>query len=454
MDLFFGADYHSHLGTKRGGMVVCGADGFNNAIHNIENAPFRTKFEGDLAEMSGHMGIAAISDGEPQPLTVRNKLMYYAIATVCRINNKTELIEEYLSGGNQLMSMSRGKINSTELVAALVSRGETISDGIRLAQEKINGSLTLIILTADGMFAARDKYGRTPLIIGEKEGAICASSESFAFLNLGYKLKRELGPGEIVFIDNNGIKQLAPPQEEMRVCTFMWSYYGYTTSVYEGVNVEAMRYRTGRNLAELDKGIEADYVAGVPDSGTAHAIGYSNASGIPFARPLIKYTPTWPRSFMPQNQRARNLIAKMKLIPISDLIDGKRLIIIDDSIVRGTQLAETVNYLYENGANEVHVRTSCPPILYSCKYLNFSRSTGVMDLISRRVIQELEGDNVTEATIAEYADSSTKKHQDMVSGMCSRMGFTSLKFHELDDTLNAVGIDKCKLCTYCWNGKE
>ncbi len=455
MDLFFGTDYHSHLGTRRGGMVVFGSGGFNRAIHNIENTPFRTKFEKDISEMSGNAGIGSISDGEPQPLTVRNRLIDFAITTVGRINNKQKLIDEILKDGQtQFMAMSGGEINNTELVAALVSRGESITEGIELAQQKIEGSVTMLILTPDGIYAARDKRGRTPLVLGKKDGAVCASSESFAFLNLGYKFEKELGPGEIVFFDSKNIKTLVPPGNEMKMCTFMWSYYGYTTSTYEGVNVEQMRYRTGESLAEKDKGILADCVAGVPDSGTAHAIGYANYSGIPFARPFIKYTPTWPRSFMPQNQKARNLIARMKLIPILEIIRDKKIVLIDDSIVRGTQLFETVNYLYENGAKEVHVRTSCPPIMFGCKYLNFSRSKNEMDLITRRVIHDLENGEVSDDILNEYAESSSLRHKKMVDEICKRLGFTSLRFHELEDTLNAVGIDKCKLCTYCWNGKE
>ena len=474
MDLFFGTDYHSHLGTKRGGMCVYQEDGFNRAIHNIENSPFRSKFESDIEDMSGKMGIGAISDGDPQPLTVRSRQGDYAITTVGRINNKEEIVEELLKERPaHFMSMSGGAINSTELVAALVSTGKDIVDGIRIAQEKIDGSMTMLILTKEGLYAARDKYGRTPLIIGQKKGAFCAASESFAFINVGYKYKSELGPAEIAFLTADGEETVAEPQDEMKICAFLWTYFGYTTSIYEGRNVELMRNRNGELLAEKDEDLDVDYVAGVPDSGIAHALGYANKSRVPYARPLIKYTPTWPRSFMPQNQKARNLIAKMKLVPVFQIIKNKKFVLIDDSIVRGTQLSETVSYLIENGAKDIHVRSACPPIMYGCKYLNFSRSVSDLELITRRCIRELEGmddpgdaaanpagfDNAVQSDIPrdileQYADSSTEKHKKMVELIRQKLNFDSLKFQDLEDTVKAIGIDKCKLCTYCWDGKE
>ena len=458
MDLFFGTDYHSHLGTKNGGMCILQEDGFNRSIHNIENSPFRSKFESDIENMQGNMGIGAISDSDPQPLTVFSRQGDYAIATVGRINNKEELVKELLKDRpSQFMSMSGGGINNTELVAALVSTGRDIVDGIRIAQAKIDGSVTMLVLTKEGLYAARDKYGRTPLIIGKKKGAYCAASESFAFINIGYKYERELGPAEIAFLTADEEKTVSEPQEEMRICAFLWTYFGYTTSIYEGRNVELMRNRNGELLAEMDGDMDVDYVAGVPDSGTAHALGYANQSRVPYARPLIKYTPTWPRSFMPQNQKARNLIAKMKLVPVFQIIKDKKFVLIDDSIVRGTQLSETVMYLIENGAKEINVRSACPPIMYGCKFLNFSRSVTDMELISRRVIKDLEGiegDVIPEEIMEQYVDSSTEKYAAMVEEIRKRMKFDSLKFQDLENTIEAIGIDRCKLCTYCWNGKE
>ncbi len=455
MDLFFGTDYHSHLGTKRGGMCVHGENGFERAIHSIENAPFRTKFEKETTIMVGTKGIGSISDGEPQPLTVFSRQGHYSIGTVGRINNKEEIVQELIRmGSNQFLEMSGGTINNTELVAALISTSNNIVEGIEFAQKKIEGSITILILTEDCMYAARDLYGRTPMILGKKRDGICAASESFAFYNLGYKPLRELGAGEIVRITADEAKTVSAPKEKMRICTFLWTYFGYTPSSYEGKNVEQMRYRNGASIASRDEKMDVDFVAGVPDSGTAHALGYANQSCIPYARPLIKYTPTWPRSFMPQNQKARDLIAKMKLVPVHEIISGKKFVLIDDSIVRGTQLYGTVKYLYENGAKEIHVRSACPPIMYGCKYLNFSRSVSDMDLITRRVIRELEGDDASEAVLQEYVDASTEKHAKMIEMIKEELGFTSLKYHELEDTLAAVGVEPCKLCTYCWNGKE
>ncbi len=479
-DLFFGIDYHSHLGTRRGGMAVWGPNGFNRSIHNIENSPFRTKFDRDFSEMKGNLGIGCISDLEPQPLLVRSHLGTYAITTVGKINNKEELIKSVFERENlHFLEMSGGTINSVELVAALINREDSITAGIKHAQDVIKGSMTILLLTSEGLYAARDRLGRTPLVIGKKKDAYCASFESFAYLNLGYKSFKELGPGEIVFITPDGVEVKNPPGNEMKICTFLWVYYGYPTSSYEGVSVEQMRYACGEKMAKRDN-VTPDIVAGVPDSGTPHAIGYANASGIPFARPFIKYTPTWPRSFMPTNQSQRNLIAKMKLIPVDALIKNKKLLLIDDSIVRGTQLGETTQFLYESGAKEVHVRPACPPIMYGCKYLNFSRSTSEMDLIARRVIAKREGwDNEgysvgtipgaaapachcgrvpdsgeQSKVLAEYADPDDPKYSAMVEDIRENLNFTSLSFNRLDDMCDAVGIDRCKLCTYCWNGRE
>ena len=458
MDLFFGTDYHSHLGTKKGGMCVLGRDGFEKAIHDIENSPFRSKFEKELDTMKGNMGIGSISDGDPQPLSVLSRQGDYAIGTVGRINNKAELVSDIIkSGASQFLTMTNNHVNNTELVAALVSTQSNITDGIRYAQDKIDGSLTILILTKEGIYGARDKYGRTPLVIGENENGFCIASESFSFINIGYSYRSELGPGEIVLITPNGIEVLKEKQEKMRVCTFLWTYYGYTTSTYEGQNVEITRYRNGALMAKRNTNIDVDYVAGVPDSGIAHALGFANESQIPYSRPLIKYTPTWPRSFMPQNQRARELIAKMKLVPVFEIINGKKFILIDDSIVRGTQLAGTVRYLKENGAKAIHVRSACPPIMYGCKYLNFSRSTSEMDLIARRVVCDLEGidqNGFTEQMLNDYTDSDNDRYKAMTAEIRNLRHFNSLEYQRLDDTLESVGIDKCKLCTYCWNGKE
>jgi amidophosphoribosyltransferase len=452
-DLFFGTDYHSHLGTKRGGMAVYGEKGFNRAIHNIQNSPFRTKFERDVDEMEGKLGIGCISDVDPQPLIVRSHLGNFAITTVGRINNVDELVKKsFTEGTTHFLEMSGGDINATELCAALINRKDSIVEGIRYAQELIEGSMSMLVLTSEGLYAARDRFGRTPVIIGKKQDAHCASFESFAFLNLGYETERELGPGEIVFLTPESALTVAPPLEKMKICTFLWAYYGYPPSVYEGVNVEQMRYRCGDWLAIRDEGLEVDSVAGVPDSGLAHAIGYANKSGIPFSRPFIKYTPTWPRSFMPQKQSQRKMIARMKLIPVDALIRGKRLVLIDDSIVRGTQLKETTEFLYHSGAKEVHVRTGCPPILFGCKYLNFSSSKSDMDLIARRMIERLEGDG--SAKLELYSDPNTPEYAAMVEEVRKEMHFTSLKYLRLDDIIAATGLPADRLCTYCWDGKE
>ena len=452
-DLFFGTDYHSHLGTRRAGMVVCGENGFQRAIHNIENAPFRTKFERDLNEMEGHLGIGCISDNEPQPLIVRSHLGNFAITTVGRINNIDELVKQaFAVGTTHFLEMSEGLINPTELTAALINSQDSIEEGIRYAQSVIDGSLSLLVLTSKGIYAARDKMGRTPIVIGKKEGGHCVSFESFAYLNLGYDTYKELGPGEIDFVTPESVDVLIPPQEEMKICTFLWVYYGYPSSTYEGMNVEQMRCHCGDTLAMRDH-IEADSVAGVPDSGTAHAIGYANRSGIPFARPFIKYTPTWPRSFMPPTQSKRNLIARMKLIPVDALIRDKRLILIDDSLVRGTQLRETTEFLYHSGAKEVHIRLACPPITRGCKYLNFSRSKSELDLISRRVIARLEGDKAEEM-LPVYTDPDTPQSETMVEQIRQELKFTTLKYHRLDDMIAATGLPASKVCTYCWTGRE
>lgn len=454
LDLFFGIDYHSHLGTKRGGMAVYGPDGFHRSIHNIENSPFRTKFENDLDELEGCLGIGCISDSDPQPLLIHSHLGSYAITTVGHIANANTLIQEAFENGHiHFMEMSGGKINSTELVAALINQKSTIKDGLLYAQERIQGSMSILLLTPSGIYASRDRMGRTPITIGKKDGAYCVSFENFAYLNLGYVHHSELGPGEIDFVTPESVEILSAPRKEMKICTFLWTYYGYPTSSYEGVNVEQMRYNCGRLLAKRDDGIHADSVAGVPDSGIAHAVGYANESGIPFSRPFIKYTPTWPRSFMPQQQNQRNLIAKMKLIPVDCLIRDKSLLLIDDSIVRGTQLGETTEFLYKSGAKEVHVRPACPPITFACPYLNFSRSTSDLDLITRRIIRDREGDHVSEEVLADYADPDSTNYQEMVEEIRKKLGFTTLRYHRLDDLVKSVGIEPCKLCTYCWNGK-
>ena len=454
LDLFFGVDYHSHLGTKRGGMAVYGEQGFARSIHNIENSPFRTKFDGDLNELEGYYGIGCISDNEPQPLLIQSHLGSFAITTVGKINNQDELIQEAFRNGHiHFMEMSHGRINSTELVAALINQKSSLVEGLLYAQERIEGSMTILVLTPKGIYASRDRYGRTPVVIGKKEDAFCASFESFAFINLGYSDYKELGPGEIVFITPECVETMSPPRQEMKICSFLWVYYGYPTSTYEGVNVESMRYECGKLLAKRDEA-RPDVVAGVPDSGIAHAIGYANESGIPFARPFIKYTPTWPRSFMPQNQGQRNLIAKMKLIPEDSLIRGKKLLLIDDSIVRGTQLGETSEFLYQSGAKEVHIRPACPPLMFGCPYLNFSRSSSELDLITRRIIRDREGGCVSDELLADYANPDSGNYKEMMEEIRKRLNFTTLRYHRLDDLVESIGISPCKLCTYCWNGKK
>lgn len=453
-DLFFGVDYHSHLGTRRAGLAVYDEEnGFDKAIHNIENAPFRTKFTKESNEMHGNMGIGCISDYEAQPILVRSHHGTFAIATVGKVNNSDEIVDDIIKGNTHFFEMHGGDINQTELIAAIINQKENFIEGIKYAQEIVDGSISILVLTPKGVYAARDKYGRTPVVLGEKENGYCASFESFAYINLGYKDYKALGPGEIVVMTPDGVKTLVPSGDRMKICTFLWIYYGYPSSSYEGISVEKMRYKCGQALAKRDS-VKVDIVAGVPDSGVAHAIGYSNESGVPYARPFVKYTPTWPRSFMPTHQSKRNLIAKMKLIPIRDLIEGKSLLMIDDSIVRGTQLRETAEYLFASGAKEVHIRPACPPLLYGCKYLNFSRSTSEMELITRRVITKLEGKEPDDEMLRAYADPDSDKYQNMIDEICKELKFTSLRYHRLDDMLASVGIDEDKLCTYCWDGRE
>ncbi len=459
LDIFFGVDYHSHLGTKRGGMIIHDAKtGFQRQIHNIENTPFRTKFEKDLRDFHGCSGIGCISDTDPQPLLVRSHLGLYAITAVGAINNAEELVSQYFSDhGHQFMAMSSGKVNQIELIAALINQKNDLVSGILHAQEQIDGSATILILTEDGIIAARDRVGRLPVLVGKSEDGYCVSFESFAYHKLGYEDAYELGPREIVHLTADGCKTLSPAGKEMKICSFLWTYYGYPNSNYEGRNVEVMRYENGAILARNDKarGLaqDIDYVAGVPDSGVPHAIGYANESHTPFARPFIKYTPTWPRSFMPENQKIRNQVAKMKQIPVPELIEGKKLLFVDDSIVRGTQLRETVEFLYESGAAEVHMRSACPQIMYGCKYLNFSSSNSEMELLSRRTIQALEGEE-GQKHLDEYADADTERGQCMLRRICQDFGFSSLGYQSLDGLLEAIGLDRDKVCTYCWNGKE
>lgn len=453
-DLFFGTDYHSHLGTRRAGMAVYDSTkGYDRAIHNIENAPFRTKFDKDVNSMKGQLGIGCISDYEPQPLIVRSHHGTYAITTVGKINNTDEILKEIFSKGySHFLEMSGGDINATELVAAIINQKDNLVEGMQYAQEIIEGSMTFLVMTPKGIYAARDRFGRTPVAIGKKEDARCVSFESFAYLNLGYADERELGPGEIAVVTPEGVHTLVSPGKDMKICTFLWVYYGYPSSSYEGISVEKMRYNCGALLAKRDN-VQPDIVAGVPDSGTAHAVGYANESGIPFSRPFIKYTPTWPRSFMPTIQTQRNLIAKMKLIPVHDLIQDKSLLLIDDSIVRGTQLRETTEFLYQSGAKEVHIRPACPPLLFGCKYLNFSRSSSEMDLITRRVLKEIEDEGKT-IDLKAYVDPDSVEYSDMVERIGRQLNFTSLRFNRLDDMIESVGIGREKLCTYCWDGRE
>ena len=458
-DVFFGTDYHSHLGTKRGGLAFYDAEkGFQRQIHNIESTPFRTKFEGDLQKLNGTVGLGAISDTDPQPLLVRSHLGMFAISVVGIINNAEDIVAETFSApGHYFMAMSSGKVNSCELVAALINRCGDLVEGIQFAQNLIEGSCTILLLTEDGIVAARDKMGRLPVVIGQNENGCCVSMESFACQKLGYEVCYNLGPGEIVKITVDGVQQLAAPGDKMKICAFLWSYYGYPNSNYEGVNVEVMRCHNGEIMARQEEANgtmpDVDYIAGVPDSGLPHAIGYANYTHKPFARPFVKYTPTWARSFMPSNQEMRNVVAEMKQIPVPELIEGKKLLLVDDSIVRGTQLRETVEFLYKSGAKEVHMRSACPPIMYGCKYLNFSSSKSEMELLTRKTIQQLEG-NLGQQHLEEYADASTERGQCLLKSICEEMGFDSLGYQTLDGLLEAIGLDRDKVCTYCWTGKE
>lgn len=460
VDVFFGVDYHSHLGTRRGGLAAYDEKiGLQRKIHNIENSPFRTKFENDLNEMHGTAGIGCISDTDPQPMLIRSRSGAYAISTIGVINNAEKLIEEMVSSGGHFDAMTGGRVNATELAAALINCKNSFVEGIKYAQDKIEGTLSVLILRDNGhLIAARDKFGRVPIIIGKGEDGYSVTFESFANSKLGFAKVKELGAGEIVEISpDDGIVQLAEPKKEMRVCAFLWSYYGFPTSTYEGINVETMRYRNGEILAQYDaerkNAEDLDYVGGVPDSGTPHAIGYANASKVPFARPYIKYTPTWARSFTPSSQIQRSKIAKMKQIPVHDLIEGKNLLFVDDSIVRGTQLKETVDFLYSNGAKAVHMRSACPPIMYGCKFLNFTRATSDLELITRRTILELEGEEGLKH-IEEYSNAETERGRKMREAICKKFNFASLEFQSLEGLIQSIGIEPCKLCTYCWTGKE
>ncbi len=451
-DVYFGTDYHSHLGTSRGGITVWNGNSFNSIIHNIENTQFRAKFESDLPELKGNMGIGCISDIEPQPLSVRSHLGQYAISTVGRINNLYEIADQAFTNRNMhFLETSKGTINPTELVSVIIDQEESFKDGLLRAQELIQGSCSILLLTPQGIYASRDKLGRTPLIIGEKEGSYCVSFESCTFTNLGYSFSYELGPGEIILLTPEGIQKIAPPGDKMKICAFLWVYYGYPSSTYEGMNVEVMRYRNGAAIAKNDN-VEIDMVAGIPDSGVGHAIGYSNQAKIPYGRPFIKYTPTWARSFMPQDQRVRNLVAKMKLMPVPELVSDKRLLFCDDSIVRGTQMRETVDLLYKCNAREVHIRSACPPLVFGCKYLNFSTSRSEMDLAARKAIIELEGKEPD--CFDAYCDPTNEKYNRMVNCIGKRLCFSTLKYQNLHDMIDAIGIGKDKICTYCWNGKE
>ena len=460
LDVFFGTDYHSHLGTRRGGMAAYDPQlGLQREIHNIENSPFRTKFDGILNEMKGTSAIGCISDTDPQPLLIRSNLGTYAICTIGIINNAEALLQQYLSfSGGHFDAMSGGKVNSNELISALIDQKSSFAEGIRFAQDLIEGTASILILKDDGhLIAARDKLGRLPIILEKNEDGFCVTFEDYAGEKLGYTYCRELGPGEAVELTPDGETVLLAPRKKKKICAFLWSYYGYPTSCYEGKNVEVMRYRNGRIMAKADKenGIaqDIDYVGGVPDSGTPHAIGYANESGVPFARPFIKYTPTWPRSFMPSNQSERNMVAKMKQIPVDELIRDKKLLFVDDSIVRGTQLRETVDFLYEHGAKDVHIRSACPPILYACKYLNFSRSNSENELIARSTILELEGEEGFKH-LDEYMDGTTERGKKLRQTICEKLHFSSLEYQTLDGILEAIDLPECDVCTYCWNGKE
>ncbi|MEA3420671.1 MAG: amidophosphoribosyltransferase [Acidobacteriota bacterium] len=451
-DLFYGIDYHSHLGTSRGGLAVKNTNGFTRFIHNIENSQFRSKFEDDITKIKATRGIGVISDYEDQPLIIRSHLGNYAIVTVGVINNADEITKNAFNKNSiHFSEMSGGGINPTELVAALINQEMSFKEGIQNAQEAIQGSCSLLLLTEEGIYAARDRFGRTPLVIGEKQGTYAATSETCAFPNLNLEIKKYLGPGEIVLLTEEGIEQKSPPGDKLHICGFLWVYYGYPASSYEGINVETVRNKCGAKLARNDK-IKIDFVAGIPDSGIAHGLGYASEAGIPFKRPFVKYTPTWPRSFMPQNQAVRDLVAKMKLIPIKELIEGKKLLFCEDSIVRGTQLKGTIQRLYDSGALEVHMRPACPPLVYGCKFLNFSRSKSELDLAARKAIKELEGDDPT--NLDEYSRTGSDKYNAMIEKIRLRLGLTSLKYQKLEDLVSSIGLPKNKLCTYCWDKTE
>ena len=454
-DLFFGVDYHSHLGPRRGGLAVYGERGFKSSIHNIENSLFRTKFEKDIDTLSGNIGIGCISDYESQPLLIQSRLGSFAISTVGRVKNIPELKQKcYQTGTTHFNEMSGGEINITELIASLISQKDTILDGLKYVQESVRGSMSVLLMTKDGIYCMRDKFGRMPVILGKKEDAMCVTFETSAYMNLGYEHAKDLGPGEIAFVSSDGYEILKGPNETMQMCSFLWVYYGYPTSTYEGKNVEMTRYKCGELMAKRDN-VDVDLVAGVPDSGLAHAIGYSNVTKRTYGRPFIKYTPTWARSFTPQSQTEREFVARKKLIPVQELIKDQRLLLIDDSIVRGTQLGETTQFLYDSGAKEVHIRPACPPILFGCKYLNFSRSSSEMQLLSRRVIAKLEGTvDVSTDVLKEYANPDGEKYKNMVEEMRKQLNFTSLDFARLDELVESIGLEKCKLCTYCWDGEE
>ncbi|NIM52812.1 MAG: amidophosphoribosyltransferase [Gemmatimonadales bacterium] len=451
-DLYYGTDYHSHLGTMRGGLAVRDGIGFRRIIHDITSSQFRSKFEDDIPRLKGSVGIGVISDYEDQPLIISSHHGTYAIVTVGKVHNLDELVRAALGkSGTHFSEMTGSEVNPTQLVAHLIDQGDTFEDGIRHAQETITGSCSILLLTRRGIYAARDRLGRTPVVIGEKDGAHAVTLETCALPNLGFRAAKYLGPGEVVRIDHEGVEQLAPPGSEMQICAFLWVYYGYPASSYEDINVEAVRYRCGECLAKRDD-IEVDIVAGIPDSGTGHAIGYASAAGIPYRRPFVKYTPTWPRSFMPQDQRVRDLVARMKLIPIREVIEGKRLLLCEDSIVRGTQLKDIIRRIFDCGAEEVHMRPACPPLVFACKFLNFSRSRSELDLAARKAVHELEGDET--ANLHEYANAGSQRYGDMVECIRRRLGLTSLRYQRLDDLVSAIGLPKARLCTYCWDGSE
>jgi amidophosphoribosyltransferase len=450
-DLFFGTDYHSHLGTVRGGLAVKNSGGFQRFIKNITTSQFRSKFEKDIKKMHGNKGIGVISDFEDQPLIINSRLGVFAISTVCKINNLEELAEEALKNGNHFSEMHGGEINPTEMIATIVSQGQTFEEGIQKALNMIDGSCTMLLLTEEGIYAARDKLGRTPLILGEKPGAYAVTMETSAFPNLGYEISKYMGPGEVIFISEKGFEQKIPPGNRLQICAFLWVYYGYPASNYEGINVEVVRYKCGSYLARNDN-VEIDLVAGIPDSGTAHGLGYASEAKVPYSRPYVKYTPTWPRSFMPQDQSIRDLVAIMKLIPIKELIKGKRLLFCEDSIVRGTQLRRTIQRLFDSGAKEVHMRPACPPLVYGCKFLNFSRSRSELDLAGRWAIKELIGRDIGDPT--EYTDPESDNYKAMVDVIRKRLGLTTLQYQKLEDLVNAIGLPKESLCTYCWDGVE